>query len=525
MIPPSPPPGAASPLTPAPMPPGAGPDRVLPPSAPGEHHAPPPDPAHFAPTPQLGGPLIVTSAGGTTVATDGMRAAIDRADAVGEALHRALRAVHRAELVPHAPPLVHLEGALRSASAGASSLGGALQDAVARYSAVDRDVWAAFDALSGVTGAVVGAELGAAARLAGAAVAVSLAVGGPPLAAFGAAELRVLRAAIAGARSGGSRGVGAFLTAHPRLLSNPRFVAAVRGLADGLDEGMVSAAGVPPSVAVALGATRRTGVAMSAGVLMAAGPSAGLLEESPVDVRRTSERAVAAAPVGAAERLRRVPDDGGARIERYSAPGRSDRWVVYVGPTDSFDPRPQGKAWDLASNVGGVGGEGVASIRATELAMKDAGIPAGSEVQLVGFSQGGMVATRIAADGRWNAVGLQTFGAPAGNVALPDGIQGMQVRNAEDFVPALAGPQTDHHLLQIERTVYADPSRMPTDQPAPGHQKVAYAATAQAIDAARSGEVRAQNDALDAFTGQYASQPGSTITSYSYVADRRDGVG
>jgi hypothetical protein len=99
------------------------------------------------------------------------------------------------------------------------------------------------------------------------------------------------------------------------------------------------------------------------------------------------------------------------------------------------------------------------------------------------------------------------------------------VRNAEDFVPALAGPQADHHLLQVERTAYADPSRMPTDQPAPGHQRVAYDATAAAIDAARSDDVRRQSAALDDFTGDYATEPGSSITAYSYHAVRRDGTG
>jgi hypothetical protein len=258
---------------------------------------------------------------------------------------------------------------------------------------------------------------------------------------------------------------------------------------------------------------------------MALGPKVGLLEESPVDVRRVDRQPVATPPVGAAERLDRVPEGDQVRIEKYSAPGRPDRFVVYVAPTETFDPQPEGEPWDLASNVGGVGGEDVGSIRATELAMKDAGITPDSEVQLVGFSQGGMVATRIAGDGAWNAVGLQTFGAPAGNVALPDGIQGMQVRNAEDFVPALAGPQADHHLLQVERTVYADPSQMPSDQAAPGHQRVAYDATAQAIDAGQSRSVREQSAALDDFTGDYAGRPGASITAYSYHATRRDGAG
>jgi len=511
---------APSPLVPPLLPPGAGPDRMLPPLVPGTHEPPPPDPAHFAPTPGMGGPLVVTSAGGTTIATDGMRRAVDRAHAIAEALAHAVRTAQQADAVAGAPSMLHLEGSLRTASASAARLGDALEQAIARYSTVDNDLWSVFDALSGVGGAMIGAGLGAVARVGGIALAASVLASGPIGIAGAVIEEREVQAML---RRGGPT-LGRYLTDHPQLLSNPRFVALVRGMADGLDEGMGSAVGLPPSIAAVLGASGATGVGTSAGALMNLGPKAGLLEESPVDVQRVDRQPVAAAPVGAAQRLGRVPEGDQVRIEKYSAPGRADRFVVYVAPTETFDPQPEGKPWDLASNVGGVGGEDVASIRATELAMKDAGITAHSEVQLVGFSQGGMVATRIAGDGGWNAVGLQTFGAPAGNVALPDGIQGIQVRNAEDFVPALAGPQTDHHLLQVERTVYADPSRMPTDQPAPGHQRVAYDATAQAIDAAQSQGVREQSRALDAFTGDYAGQPGSSITAYSYHAVRRDGA-
>ena len=518
MIPPSAPPAAPSPLVPPGVPPGAGPDRLLPPAAPGTHHPPPPDPGHFAPTPQMGGPLIVTSAGSTLVATDGMRAAIERSAEVGRMLSRALTAVHRAELVAHAPRLDGVEHAIRSGATTAEHLERGLREAVARYSASEHAAATAFDRLAAVDGALAGQAIRFAAP-----GAFGLALSfGLPLA--GGTALAALLVKLRGGDPDAGAALGRFLVAHPQLTSNPRFVAFVRGFADGMDEGTLTLAGVPPLAALALGATGRTGVSTSAGVLMGTGPRFGLLEESPVDVQRVGRQPVAAPPVGAAQRLARVPEGDQVRIERYSAPGRSDRFVVYVGPTETFDPKPKGEPWDLASNVGGVGGIDVGSIRATELAMKDAGIAPGSEVQLVGFSQGGMVATRIAADGHWNAVGLQTFGAPAGNVALPDGIRGMAVRNSEDFIPPLAGPQVDDHLLQVQRTVYADPSRMPTDQAAPGHQRVAYAATAQAIDAARSGDVRAQSDALDSFTGDYADQPGSSITAYSYHADRRDGA-
>ena len=47
-----------------------------------------------------------------------------------------------------------------------------------------------------------------------------------------------------------------------------------------------------------------------------------------------------------------------------------------------------------------------------------------------------------------------------------------------------------------------------------------YVATAEAIDRARSQEVRAQSAALDDFTKDYARRPGATITAFGYHADR-----
>ncbi|MFW8745993.1 hypothetical protein, partial [Mesorhizobium japonicum] len=84
-------------------------------------------------------------------------------------------------------------------------------------------------------------------------------------------------------------------------------------------------------------------------MLMAAGPTLGLLKESPVDVQRVQQASVAAPPVGARARLDRVPEVDQVRIERYTAPGEPDRFVVYVGPPETFAPRPQGEPWDLAS--------------------------------------------------------------------------------------------------------------------------------------------------------------------------------
>ena len=84
----------------------------------------------------------------------------------------------------------------------------------------------------------------------------------------------------------------------------------------------------------------------------------------------------------------------------------------------------------------------------------------------------------------------------------------------------LAGPQLDHHLLQVERRAFSAGEPLPTYHAAPAHQRDAYQATAEVVDTAGSAAVREQNAALDAFTADYSSQRGSSITSMSYHAAR-----
>ncbi|MEO8095354.1 MAG: hypothetical protein ABI632_10515, partial [Pseudolysinimonas sp.] len=240
----------------------------------------------------------------------------------------------------------------------------------------------------------------------------------------------------------------------------------------------------------------------------------------PVTVDKVSTTSLTVGPRGAVERLARVPEGNQLRIERYDAPGERPRFIVYVGPTETFSPVATDEPWDLTSNVTGVEGLSAGSIRATEAAMIDAGITSSDEVQFVGFSQGGLVATRLAASADWRATGLETYGAPAGNIELPANLAGMAVRNTDDFVPALAGPQLDHHLLQVERRAFSPGSPIPTELPAPAHQRSAYVAAATEIDLAESSAVRQQLAALDAFTHDYTSREGSRVTVMMYHAER-----
>ncbi|QEO09022.1 hypothetical protein [Protaetiibacter larvae] len=315
-----------------------------------------------------------------------------------------------------------------------------------------------------------------------------------------------------------------WLLQHPELVTSPEFAALVRNTVTGADDAVAGAAGLPPAVTVLLGdyGLGILGADTSAAALVAAGTASGtqLFHETAVRVERVGVERRVAAPTGAAERLDRVPEQQQVRIEKYSAPGAEDRFVVYVAPTRTFSPLADEEPWDLTSNVAGVAGLPAGSIRATELAMADAGITAESPVVLVGFSQGGLIADAIAGSGRWNTYGLESYGDPGGGIAMPDGIRGLAIRHTDDFVVATGGPQQTVDRVIVERRAYPEGVEIPRGIPAPAHQRSAYAQTAELLDAARSPEVRGELDALARFTGEYAERDGATTTAYRYQAVR-----
>lgn len=320
------------------------------------------------------------------------------------------------------------------------------------------------------------------------------------------------------------RALQRLLLENPELVTSPGFSALVSRVVAGADDAVLGAAGIPPGLTAILGeyGLGVLGVRESAAVLVTAAALSGssALSETPVRVARVSEQRGGAAPEGAEARLARVPAERQVRIERYEAPGEPPRYVVYVAPTQTFSPISDHEPWDLTSNVAGVAGLPAGSIRATELAMADAGIAPGDEVVLVGFSQGGLVADAIAASGRWNTVGLETYGDPGGGIELPEGIRGVAVRHSDDFVVATGGAQGPTDRTIVERRAFAEGAELPTDLPVPAHQKRAYAETARMLDAARSRELRRELDALDAFTRDYTERDGATVTTYRYRAER-----
>lgn len=315
-----------------------------------------------------------------------------------------------------------------------------------------------------------------------------------------------------------------WMLAHPELITSPEFSELVRRVVSGADDAVLGGLGLPPIVLAALGdhGLGLLGVGTSAGALATMGAASGTraLAETPVRVDRVGASTGTAPPTGAADRLDRVPGEKQVRIERYSAPGEDDRFIVYVAPTQTFSALAEREPWDLTSNIVGVAGMPAGSIRATEQAMADAGIRSDSQVVLVGYSQGGLVADAIAASGQWNVTGLETYGDPGGGIALPDGIRGVAVRHTDDLVVAMGGPQQPVDRVIVERRAYSEGAPIPADRPAPAHQKDSYAATARQVDDARSSAIRNELHHLDAFARDYSSRDGAQVTTFEYRAER-----
>ena len=318
-------------------------------------------------------------------------------------------------------------------------------------------------------------------------------------------------------------GLQAYLKAHGRILTNPRTVAIIRELAsdaNGIGAGFML---VPPPLASALDSSRITGVSSSANAVVALGRGVGLFEPSGAAVKKTSSFEYGTPPTSLVARAESFPDPQNdpngeqIRIDRYVEAGKPDRFDVYIAGTVTFDPKTHTQPFDLTSDLNGVGGQQSASYHAVVSAMHEAGITSASPVVLNGYSQGGLLASQVAATGAFNVHGVVTFGAPSAQVELPASIPVLTVRNAEDLVPATSGYDVNPNAVVVERPVFAT-GPVPSEWAVPAHRLSYYQETAAVVDQASSSEVRGVLDPLNRF-GAGASRVDSTL----WVATRVPG--
>ncbi|MCU1437434.1 MAG: hypothetical protein JWP66_521 [Naasia sp.] len=297
------------------------------------------------------------------------------------------------------------------------------------------------------------------------------------------------------------------------LLTDPRIAGALRVGVDGVDDALRGSLQLPAHLAQGLehGVLGRGEAAL---LLLL-----GLRAADVVSTGRPAVSQVAAGPArppsSLADLAARVPPTGGGapqvRIERY-ATSTGTRFAVYLGGTATVkgtDP------WDLGSDVAGMSSVPADSVVAATDAMRAAGIGPADPVVLVGYSQGGLIASRIAEGGGFRIDGVLALASPSPASAAPT----LSLEHADDPVPALAGaaPPPPGTVI-VRRTVYDDAPPPRTGPLAAGHALETYRETAARADSsAEERIVAARSVLLDGLRGA----TGGTATLWR--ADRGPG--
>lgn len=238
------------------------------------------------------------------------------------------------------------------------------------------------------------------------------------------------------------------------VLSSPAFVSGAAYVVSGVDDFAAGVMGIPLPVTAALG-ERGLGLTgpstIAAGILLVAGAGAGIgsgaghraRAETPVTVSRVSTE-VGEAPRGVEDLLGRIPranpEMAQVRIERYEgAPSESATFIVYLGGTIDTALKATDEPWDMTSNLAALADLDAGSYRSAVLAMREAGIASDDLVTLVGHSQGGLLAVRIAQSEEFRVGDVVTVGAPIHQVEIPEGVTLTAIEHNEDLVPTLGG--------------------------------------------------------------------------------------
>jgi hypothetical protein len=338
-----------------------------------------------------------------------------------------------------------------------------------------------------------------------------------PAASAAVAGLLLGAAGSPGGVQGAGRSTAEALGPASRTLTDPRTVTLLRSLVLAGDDAVAGMLRAPSGTAALLGEQGFGigGLPGFAAILVALTTRYGAAREGDVRVRRARRTSPGSAPRGFLDRVDRVPTGPSQiRIERYTFPTGGDRFQVFLGGTRTAGILGGDEAWDMTSNLHAVADLSPASVRAAEDAMRQAGVTAEDEVVFTGYSQGGLVATRLAAAGDWNTQGLVTFGAPVAGIHLPGTFPAVQLEHTDDLVPAFGGDRSDLGPIVVRREAFAG-REVPAEIAVPAHRLAEYRVTAELLDAARSPAIVSAAGRLEAF-GRGAERVEVTL----YRADR-----
>lgn len=146
-------------------------------------------------------------------------------------------------------------------------------------------------------------------------------------------------------------------------------------------------------------------------------------------------------------------------VRRVVGTDGNGSWVVAIPGTTHWsaftDHGPSDATANLATMAGVPSSLYPAINRALDAAMKEAGVAAGTEpVMLTGHSQGGIVATQLAADKtfrtKYDVREVVTAGSPIGRIDVPDDVNVLSLENRQDAVPHLDGRANPDAINRVQ---------------------------------------------------------------------------
>ncbi|WP_337001210.1 MULTISPECIES: hypothetical protein [unclassified Microbacterium] len=235
----------------------------------------------------------------------------------------------------------------------------------------------------------------------------------------------------------------------------------------------------------------------------------------PVTVTRVKASTPKGAPKGLAPVLGRLPvGSAQVAVEKYTMPGGATRYLAYVGGTRDGMPGRTGSSepWDMKSNLELYGGQRSASYQATLDALSAAGAKPGERVDVVGYSQGGMIASHLAMESPFDVATTITVGSPT-EPTLRDDQTLIELWHTDDVVSSLAAggsPEGTGSADSFAATREGDPDDGPQDLVVKAHNLEVYTETAKMIDG--SHDPRAE--ALRAYWGELGDAVAVERTEY-----------
>jgi hypothetical protein len=267
----------------------------------------------------------------------------------------------------------------------------------------------------------------------------------------------------------GATALGALGLGAPALAGAAAFLAPSRLTVSAL---RLSASGISGALSGVAGIAGIAGIAGAA--FRAAGATPAALSARPVsrsDCLLPESFAAAVARIPAA-----APHAPQVRIEK--TPGAA---FVYIGGTVSGSLLGGPEPWDMTSNIAAMVGQVSDSERGARAALSAAGVTNADRIVVVGHSQGGLVAQRLAADPQLRVSDVVLVGSPQTPSGVAPGVHVVALENRNDPIPALGGMAPEG---RADVTVARTP-QIASGEPLAAHHASVYRDLAVEADASR----------------------------------------